>query len=139
VTRHPTRGAAPSRPEAGGAVDVASGPWTAPTTIGAPVVLPLLVRYAECRAGIRTRFADEAVVERLRALWTEVRTHLDDDVAGTALDRLAVDPYAPAVRELVRARLDEALGADPAFTREVRHLAAEVRRAELARREDLLG
>src|SRR5262245_9466154 len=107
-----------------------SRPWTVPTAISAPVILPLLVRYAECRAGIRTRFADETVTARLRALWTAVRTRLGDEAGGAALDRLAVDPYAPAVRDQVRARLDEELGRDPAFTREVRRLAADVRRAE---------
>jgi hypothetical protein len=99
-----------------------------PVSLAAAAVMPFLVNYAQHLAGLAGKVVDEAVTDRLRAIWEAVKTRFaGDSQAGGALGRLAEQPDNPRRQAAVEDHLDEVIEKDPAFAAE---LAQLVRSAE---------
>ncbi len=94
--------------------------------ISAVVVTSLLVTYGRHLAGVAGGVLDEAIADRLRALWVRVTNRFSrDEQASGALSRLAMQPDNPRRQAAVEDHLDEMMQADPAFASALAELARQ--------------
>ena len=94
--------------------------------------MPFLVTYAQHLAGVAGKVVDEALTERLRAIWNAVKTRFaDDSQADGALARLAEEPDNPRRQAAVEDHLDEQIQRDPAFGAQLAQLVGQVERTTM--------
>lgn len=103
-----------------------------PVSLAAAAVVPFLVTYAQHLAGVAGKVVDEAVTDRLRAVWNAVKKRFaDDPQADGALTRLADEPDNPRRQAAVEDHLDEQIQLDPAFAAELARLVGDVERTTM--------
>ena len=95
-------------------------------------MVPFLVNYAQHLAGVAGKVVDEAVADRLRAIWSAVKKKFaDDSQADGALTRLAEEPDNPRRQAAVEDHLDEQIKRDPAFGTQLAQLVGQVERTTM--------
>src|SRR5215471_12235155 len=97
-----------------------------PVSLAAAAVMPFLVKYAQHLAGVAGKVVDEAVTEKLRAVWDAVKKRFaGDSQADGALGRLAEQPENVRRQGTVEDFLDEVMQRDPAFSAQLARLVGD--------------